>query len=234
MSLDVLPSNAGFDVKLERRWRIRRIVALIVAAASRLFFGPEGPSFYPAHAIGLFYPTPENFALLLALAAQVRGLLKPAYARSNVLVFMPRNDDFRKDVVYVPAGVLLVWLCTAMSYTGSVGMLGMFFPLLSTLGVLLIVVRETVVIDGPAKTATRFFWLPRRASFGEVEGLGLLQEMNRGRAQAGFLALFVKGSEQPWRLIAVPPDALQTYATRIQRATGLVLAPQRQVTSRHP
>ncbi len=231
----------NFDPAEESKWRTWRIAGLsllllhgIYAAVARELLS-AGPS-----TLELAYIFPElvlvNLLLYVELALigaalllQVRGLQSPAYKKPGTAVFLVNHTGGAMEGMYVGGGLAMGVLGnftpgsfgSVASIVHILGFASVMFLIFSVLPILLIASRDTVVIDGQQRVATRVGWWLRRLPFEQIQGLGLFSVKNvRSGNVADFVGLFPK-SGTPWKLHQIVRHDLPTEIARITYATGL-------------
>lgn len=225
-----LMGNANFNASDERKWRMWRIGGLAFVLLHGVFFNAfEGFGFHLDYLLGFLMPGLIDILLVGLIAWQVYALMNPAHQRPQTAVYLVDHSGRSRELFGIIGGVVLAALFVpritmnfAMGPMDGMGInpIGLFSQILGICSILVIVVRQTVVIDGEKQRATRFAWRPKMLAFNEIQGLGQFTQKVNGVVQSVHLALFF-GKGLPWNLNKSSPADIPAAAGELIRRTGI-------------
>ena len=213
---------SDFEVAREKRQRLVRIGVLLLAYLAPQFVDGTNRLTFRFPELGFLVPdTLYELIVWGAVGVQVYLLKRSALKRPRTFVFGSTHG--LGEVLMYAAGV-------AVAMSPSVGLLPGLHrqsPLMTQLvlatiyliGVLLITVRGTVVIDGENQRVLSLGLLPKARPFQAVEALGKL-EYRRGSLVAFYLTIFFRDGKY-WKLTELKDVDIPAEAARIAATTGL-------------
>lgn len=217
--------EANFDTEQEKKHRIGRIIALVFVYLFPVFFmGPEmGFYFSPPDPLFLIPDSLYELVWWAAVGTQIYFIKNPLQNRPRTFVFGNRNWVV-EGVLYFFA-VIVALGANPAAFPGLYSLPLMAMQVVSFLigivPILFIVVRGSVVIDGPGRRVISLGLIPKVRSFDDVEGLGKLEVrvVNRGYSHFHLVMFFRDGKH--WRLEQMDPAHIPAAAARVTAATGL-------------
>ena len=218
--------EANVDTEQEKKWRIGRIVALLVVYILPAFLvAPDG--YVAFHLPDFTFLIPDSiYELVLwgAVGVQVYFIQRPLQSQPRTFVYRVGTGWFVEGLLYFFALIIALTM-TTNSFPGLYSLpptvLMVVFLLLDLIPIALITIRGAVVIDGKNRKIYRLGLIPKVRSFDQVEGLGKLEVrvVNRGYSHFHLVIFFNDGKH--WRLDQMAAEQIPTEAARVTHATGL-------------